>query len=79
MSGRLVHRWLIGAIGRGPGSNHPAQSVEPTGAQMSSTYLGVDDLKLPRAIRWLVLGRADERDEGCAEEHLDDACCALVI
>lgn len=79
MSGRLVHRWLIGAIGRDPGSHPPIQSVATTGVQVSSTYLGVDDLKLPRAIRWLVLGCAYEGDKGCAKEHLDDACCALII
>lgn len=48
-------------------------------AGVTDTYLGIDDLKFPRAIGRLVLRCADEGDEGCAEEHLDDTCCALVI
>lgn len=48
-------------------------------AGVEDAYLGIDDLKFPRAVGRLVLCCTDEGDEGCAEEHLDDTCCALVI
>ena len=56
-------------------------NVENTGNKTRvcrrESYLCIYDLQLPRARLWLIRC-ADERDEGGAEEHLDDAPCAVV-